>query len=118
MSLTINAKTFTADSLAASAVNYAGPAKTLSLKDDLRLARTAAKPTAVFSGVARVQAKLSRTLALTGALTPTHEGILDLGGSIPVGAASADIDSLINDFAAWVAHASFKTLCKNLQTNY
>lgn len=118
MSLTINAKAFTADSLAANAVNYAGPAKTLSLKDDLRLARTAAKPTSVFSGVARTQAKLSRTLTLTGALTPSHEGILDLSISVPVGAASADIDSMVNDFAAWVAHASFKTLVKNLQTNY
>jgi hypothetical protein len=88
------------------------------VKDDLRLARTAAKPTSVFSGVGRVQSKLSRTLTLTGALTPSHEGIIDLSASVPVGAASADIDSLVNDYAAWVAHASFKTLLKQLLINY
>lgn len=118
MSLTINAKSFTADGYAANATNYAGPAKTLSLKDDLRLAKTSPKATATFSGVARTQAKLSRTLTLTGALTPSHDVIMDLAVSVPVGAASADIDSAVNDFAAWVAHASFKTLVKNLQTNY
>jgi len=118
MSLTINAKAFAADSYTANAVNYTGPAHTLSLKDDLRLARTAAKPTSVFSGVARTQSKLVRTLTLTGALTPSHDAIMDLAISIPVGAASADIDSLVNDYAAWVAHASFKTLVKNLLTTY
>jgi hypothetical protein len=118
MSLSINSKTFSADSYGTNAVIYAGPAHTLSVKDDLRLARTAAKPTSVFSGVGRVQSKLSRTLTLTGALTPSHEGIIDLSASVPVGAASADIDSLVNDYAAWVAHASFKTLLKQLLINY
>ena len=118
MSLTINAKTFSAESYTANAVNYAGPAHTLSLKDDLRLARTVPKPTSTFSGVGRTQSKLSRTLTLTGAQTPTHEGIIDLSASMPVGAAAADIDSMVNDFAAWVAHASFKTLLKQLLTTY
>jgi len=118
MSWTINAKVFTADGNTANAVAYIGPAHTLSLKDDLRLARTAPKPTSTFSGVARVQMKLARTMTLTGALTPSHEGILDLTGSIPVGAASGDADSLANDFAAAVAHANFKTLLKNLQITY
>lgn len=118
MALTINSKTFTADSYSANAVNYAGPAHTLSLRDDLLLTRQAARATSVFSGVARVRAKLGRTLTLTGALTPSHEGILDLSGSVPVGAASADIDSLVNDFAAWIAHASFKTQMKQLLITY
>jgi len=118
MSLTINSKAFAPDGYAANATTYAGPAKTLSLKDDLKLARTAPKETSTFSGVGRSQAKLSRSLTLTGAKTTSHEGIIDCQISIPVGAAGADIDSMVNDFAAWVAHASFKTMVKNLLTTY
>jgi len=118
MSLTINAKVFAADSYAANAVNYAGPAHTLSWKDDLRLARTAAKPTSIFSGVARTQSKFSRGMTLTGALTPVHDGIFDLSTSLPVGCAAADIDSMVNDYAAWLAHASFKTMLKQLLITY
>lgn len=118
MSLTINAKTVTADGGTQNSIGYVAPAHTLSWKDDLRLARTLPKATSLFSGVARGQSKWVRTFTLTGALTPTHEGILDLSSSFPVGAASADIDSLINDFAAWVAHASFKTFIKNQTISY
>jgi len=118
MSLTINSKAFATESTGPNFGQYSGPANTLSVKDLLRLARTMPKPTSVFSGVGRVQSKLSRTLTLTGSLTPTHEGILDMSCSIPVGAASADIDSLVNDYAAWVAHASFKTMLKQLLVVY
>jgi len=118
MSLTINAKTVTADRFTSTAVSYNAPAHTLSWKDDLRLAATAPKATTLFSGVARGQSKWARSFTLTGALTPVHDGILDLSSSFPVGAASADIDSLINDFAAWVAHASFKTFIKNQTISY
>jgi len=118
MSLTINAKSVTADSFATNAVGYVAPAHTLSWKDDLRLARTLPKPTSLFSGVARGQSKWSRSFTLTGAATTVHDGILDLSTSFPVGAASADIDSLINDFAAWMAHASFKTFIKNQTISY
>lgn len=118
MALTINAKAVTADGSSPNAVSYYAPAKTLSWKDDFRLARTAPKPTSLFSGVARGQSKWVRSFTLTGALTTVHDGILDLSTSFPVGAASADIDSLINDYAAWVAHASFKTFIKNQIISY
>lgn len=113
MSLTINAKTVSADGGTQNVVGYVAPAHTLSWKDDLRLARTLPKPTSLFSGVARGQSKWVRSFTLTGAATTVHDGILDLSTSFPVGAAGADIDSLINDFAAWLAHASFKTFVKN-----
>lgn len=118
MSWTINAKVFSADGSTANSVLYAGPAQTLSVKDNLKLARTAPKPTSVFSGVARTQIKQTRTLTLTGALTPTHEGIIDCTVSIPVGFTGADVDSLVNDFAAAVAHANFKTIVKNQLLTY
>lgn len=118
MSWTFNTKVFTADGSTANSVLYAGPAQTVSLKDSLKLARTAPKPTSVFSGVARTQVKQTRTLTLTGALTPSHEAIIDCTVSIPVGYAGADVDALVNDFAAAVAHANFKTIVKNQLLTY
>ena len=113
MSLVFNAKTYTADQFGVDAVGYIGAAKTLSVKDDLVLSRVAAKPTATFSGVARTLAKLTRTLTLTGAVTPTGNAIVTIGFSVPVGTASADIDALCNDMAAWLALASTKTHVKS-----
>jgi len=118
MSLTVNAKTFTGDSYSANAVGYYGPAHTLSVKDDIRLAKVAPKPTSVFSGVGRSSAKLTRTLTLTGALTTTGEAILDISMSVPVGAAGADVDSLLNDMGAFLSSASGKLVAKNLQTAF
>lgn len=118
MSLTINSKAYATESTGPNFGQYAGPANTLSAKDLLRLARTMPKPTSVFSGVGRIQSKFVRTFTLTGAQTPTHEGIIDVSCSMPVGAAGADIDSLVNDCAAWHAHASFKTMLKQLLVIY
>lgn len=118
MSLTFNAKTFNADSFGVNAVVYNGPAHTVSLKDDLALKRQAAKATATFSGLGRTQAKLSRTFSLTGALTSTGEGIISCDVAVPIGAASADIDAFINDFAALLALANFKTHVKSAQISF
>lgn len=115
MSLTVNAKTYTADQYGSNAVIYYGPAHTLSVLDDIRMGRVAPKPTSVFSGVGRTSAKLSRTLTLTGALTPSGLVILESSVSVPVGAASADIDSVLNDMGAFIASATYKTHVKGLQ---
>jgi len=118
MSLTVNAKTYSTDSTQKDSVGYAGPANTLSVKDYIKLARVAPKPTAILSGVARTDAKLTRTLTLTGALTPSHDSILDIALSVPVGAASADIDSMLNDMGSFLASATFKTHVKSLTVNF
>ncbi len=119
MSWTFNSKAFTLDSyVAANAALYYGPAHTLSLKDDLRLGKVAPKPTTVFSGVGRSSFKLTRTLTLTGAETPTGDAIIDINISAPVGAAGADLDTLVTDVAAAVAHANFKLIVKNLAITY
>lgn len=118
MTLTVNAKTYTADAIQKDSVGYTGPANTLSVKDQIRLARVAPKPTNLLSGVARAEAKLTRTLTLTGALTTSHDAILTIGVSVPVGALAADIDAMLNDMGSSLASASFKTLVKNQTINY
>lgn len=118
MSLTINAKTYTADSFGVNAVGYIGSLKTVSVKDDVSLKRTAPKPTAVFSGVGRTSAKLTRTLTLTGALTPASDALVDISVSVPVGFTGADVDALLNDMGSFLASASFKTHVKAQQINY
>lgn len=118
MSLTFNTKTYSADSFQQNAVGYIGANKTTSIKDDLALNRSAPKATSVFSGVGKTSAKLTRTWTLTGALTPTGDAIIQVNVSVPVGAASADVDSLLNDMGALVSSASFKTHVKSLQVNF
>lgn len=118
MSLTVNAATYNTDSFAANQIGYIGPAKTVSVKDDVKLSRTAPKPTSTFSGVGRTSAKLTRTLSLTGALTPTGDAIVDIQVSVPVGYTAANIDTLLNDMGAFLASASFKTHVKSQQISY
>lgn len=118
MALTVNAKSYTLDSQnGPNLVGYAGPANTSSVKDKIALGRTLAKPTSVFSGVTRSSGKLTRTLTLTGALTTVGEAILEIKTSIPVGAAAADIDVLLNDMGAYLASAEYKTIVKNAKIN-
>lgn len=115
MALTVNAKAYDADSVSTNLVTYAGPAHTLSVKDKISLGRTAAKPTSVFSGVVRADAKLTRTLTLTGSLTATGDAIFEMKTSIPIGAAAADIDTACADLGAWIASAQFKSILKESQ---
>lgn len=118
MSLSVNAKTYSADAIGPNQVVYAGPNHTSSVADKFSLGRTSAKPTASFSGVVRSDGKFTRTLTLTGALTPTGTAILEIKTSVPVGAASADIDSILNDAGAFVASATYKTIVKNSAINF
>lgn len=118
MSLSINAKTYAADSFQQNAVGYIGPNKTVSTKDDVVLRRTAPKGTPVFSGLGRTSAKATRTLSLTGAATLTGDAILDIAVNIPVGFASADVDTLLNDLGAFLASASFKSHVKAQQISF
>lgn len=118
MSLNINAKTFSADSYQQNQVGYIGVLKTVSVKDDVVLKRTAPKPTSVFSGVGRTTAKMTRTLTLTGALSTASDAICEINVSVPVGFASADVDALLNDMGAFLASATFKTHVKSQQITF
>lgn len=117
MSLTVNAKTYSADAVQRDTVAYAGPAHTVSVKDTIKLARTAPKPTEVFSGVGRYQAKLTRTLTLTGAKTTTADAIVDATFQVPVGSLAADIDTLIGDMAVYFGTTAFKDAVKKQLIN-
>jgi hypothetical protein len=118
MSLVFNAKTFTSDSFTANKIGYIGAAKTVTIKDDLALSRVAPKPVITFSGVGRVEAKLTRTWTLTGALTPTGDAIVDINVSVPAGFASADVDAILNDMGAFLSGADFKTLVKTQKITF
>jgi hypothetical protein len=117
LSLSVNTKTYNPDSYRADSVRYVGPLNTVSVKDAVVLGRTAPKPTTEFSGVGRTLAKLTRTLPLTGALTPSAEGIVEISAQIPVGAAAADVDALAADMGAWIASTQGKALLKSLLVN-
>lgn len=113
MSLTVNAKTYTGDAYAVNSVTYVGPAHTFSVKDLVRLLRQPIKAIAgVFSGLSRTEFRLTRTVPLTGALTPTHESRVLINVEVPVGMAPADVDTLLNDAGSWLSSASAKTHVK------
>lgn len=114
MTMSVNAKTYTGDGYSTNAVNYVGPAHTATVADDIRVSRVLAKPTSTFSGVTRQSFKLTRTHTLTGALTPTGNSISEMSFSLPVGMASADVDTICADLGAFIASASFKTMVKGL----
>jgi len=113
MTLSINAKNYNADSFQKDSVGYSGPNHTVSTKDYAKLGRVAPKKTATFSGVGKTQAKLTRTLTLTGALTPAWDMIGDVSLNVPVGAAGADVDTFLNDLGTFVASATFKSHVKS-----
>ncbi len=118
MSLSINAKTYTADSFGLDQVGYIGPGKTASYKDDTKLSRAFSKATSTYSGNSRTDAKLTRTLTLTGSITSKGDMIVDINVSVPVGYTAADVDTALNDFGAFLASATFKTHVKSQQINF
>jgi len=98
MSITLNTLVYNQDSQpTADKVVYTGPSHTFSVKDQLTLGRTAPKATSIFAGVARSSIKRTKTLTLAD--SSVHEAIVELTVSLPVGAADADIDALVNDIA-------------------
>lgn len=118
MSLTINTKVYSADAFASDNVGYIGTLKTLTVKDDVNLRRSSPKPSATYSGNGKTFAKMTRTLTLTGALTPTGDAILEIAVQVPVGFSAADVDTLLNDMGSFLSSASFKTHVKSQQISF
>lgn len=117
MTLSVNAKTYTADRVNPDYVAYSGPSHTLSLLDVVQLKRVYPKPVSNNSGVARYNCKLTRTVPLTAALTLSGSLIGDMGFNVPVGTAAADIDTMCADLGAFIASNAFKTQLKALTVN-
>jgi hypothetical protein len=117
MSLTVNAKAYTVDSISGSTFGFQGPANTVSVKDRITQKSVPPKPTATFSGNSRFEVALYRTHTLTGAKTTTADGSTKIAHVFPVGVSSADIDAHCNDLGAYIASAAYKTAVKNGQAN-
>lgn len=118
MSLTVNAKSYTADGFQSDSVHFQGPAKTTTVKDDIIRKRYAARgATPTNSGRIRYLLKLARTHALTGALSSVGDGSLELLYTLPVGISDADRDAYCNDIGAYIASAGFKADLKSQQVN-
>lgn len=115
MSMTINTRVYSADLASGpNAQPYVGPANTLSVTDKFTLYRTYPKPTTAFSGIGRSSAKMQKTFTLTGALTATGLATLEINVNIPVGSASADVDTLLADAASFLGLQSAKDMAKLL----
>jgi hypothetical protein len=118
MTVIVNAVAYAADSFSKDSVAFIGPAKTVSIKDDLKLSRTPPKASVSFSGLGRTEAKLTRTLTLTGALTPTGDAIISINVAVPVGYTAANVDTLLNDMGALLASADMKTHVKSQKISF
>lgn len=115
MTITVNEKAYVQDVPSSKdSVPYQGPSATLSVTDRIDLSRTYPKKALNFSGMGRSRIKFTRTLNLTGALTPNGLATIDVAVNIPVGAASADVDALLADVAAGLTQQWAKDLAKNL----
>lgn len=114
MAIVIGAKTYNADVPSSKdSQPYLGPGNTLTWKDRWELFRSTLKASLTFSGMARTRAKFVRTVTLTGALTPSGDITIDCNINVPVGAAAADVDSAVSDFATGVGQTWAKDLAKN-----
>lgn len=112
MSYTVNTKAYALDTIGTSSATYIGPGKTVSVKDDLKMSRQAAKSTATYSGNARAKMQLTRTSTLVNAKTLTGDVLGVVEVSAPVGTQESDIDTLLADIGSFVASADFKALVK------
>lgn len=117
MSITINTRVFTADSVSPNLVQYRGPAASFSARDDLIMSRQPVKSSTVSSGNTRGMSKLTRGLTLTGAIQPRGDGTIQIDHQFPVGASDADIDAMCADAADLLASTEYKNSIKKRVIN-
>lgn len=119
MAITLNTLSYNQDSwVNKDRLVYVGPSNTFQVKDTLTLGRTTPTASATYSGNARYQVKRVKSLTLTGALSTKADAIVDVSISIPVGAANADIDALLDDVGDWLASADGKTMVKTFDITW
>jgi len=98
-------------------VSYAGSANGPSAKDVFTLSRTFPKPQKDTLGVAKPFFKSTSTVVVNAVTGQKQDLIITIGGSVPVGTPSADIDNRLADLAAWINTADAKALFKSLDIN-
>lgn len=116
---TINTRTYTQDAVTENAIRYAGPAHTFSQNDLMSASRVYPKAGRNGDlGVARPEFKLTKSVVVNSTTGERKDMILRLSGSIPVGAASADIDAALADLGAVAISTDGKDLFKKLDLNF
>lgn len=112
MSITLNTLAYSQDTAPTpDRVNYVGPSNTYTVKDELSLARVAAKPNGTYRGNARSEVKRTKTLTLDD--STTGDSIIKVQISTPVGSAIADVMALVNDVGDFLLSADAQTLIEN-----
>lgn len=98
MAITLNTVSFNQDSyVSPNKAQYVSTNHTFSSKDILTLSRAAPKANGAFAGMAKSEAKRTKTVTLADG--SKAEAIVYIGCSLPVGMAKADADSLRDDIA-------------------
>lgn len=115
MSVTLNTVVFNSYRTLPDSMTLASPLHTLSVTDTLQYSRVFPKPTKDNLGVARPRFKRVKTLTLAGGIK--KDAIIEVGGSIPVGASSSDILALLDDTADALAEQNAKDLFTALDIN-
>lgn len=115
MAITVNTKSYSSYRQLPDSNSLAGPANTASVRDLINYRRKFAVKTKDFAGVNRPGVKLTRTLTLADATKA--DAIIDISGSIPVGAANADILSLLSDAAVTLGLTDSQDLFTKLDVN-
>lgn len=115
MTITVNTKSYNSYRMLPDSNTLTGPAATASTHDSITLRRKFAVKTKDFAGVNRPGVKLVRTLTLADG--SKADALIDVSGSIPAGAADADILSLLSDTKETLALQDAKDLFTKLDVN-
>lgn len=117
MPITLNTLVYNQDAFVnPNAVDYTGPSHSFAVKDKISLSRTAAKPTSTFAGVAKAQAKRTKTVTLADG--SKADAIVTIHCSLPVGMVKADADALRDDIGDLAISATGETLFWNHDLTY
>lgn len=117
MSLTFNSKTYVNDVARGSdSFRYFGALNTASFKDIVDVYRTSAAKAE--PGTTNYKGRFKLTRGCTnGTVALANDIIIDMVVNVPTSTASAEVDSAINDAAAFAAVAAFKAVVKEGKIN-
>lgn len=115
MSITLNTVVFSAFRSQPDSQVLASPSNTVSLKDSVELSRVFPKPVKDNLGVGRPRLKRVKTLTLADG--SKKDMIIEVSGSVPVGAAEADVLAVLDDVADGLALQDSKDLFTKLDIN-
>lgn len=98
-------------------VSYTGSGHTPATKDQLTLSRTYPKTQKDFAGVSKPYFKRLKTVVVNATTGEKQDLILYVGGSVPVGTPTTDVDGALGDLAAWLTTSDANALFNALDIN-